>query len=273
MKLSRILLTITFYLLRSLNGHTQLDLLVYQCSDNFLISDNVYNGKVYRCSDSNWIVESVDISPISYGNLSLYCNFINFNCSTSKRNSNSLYSVKSHGNLLSILLLLCGDVHPCPGPTADNVDCNTRDSEYKIFKNRGLHFLHVNVRSLLPKIEDIRLLAQNSRAACIGISETWLDKTVSDSEINIQNYNIIRRDRDRHGGGVCLFIHSELAFNTRSDLLHENLEAIWEEILLPKTKPILVGIVYRPPKQLNFLEILKICVLVHLIVWNVKLLY
>jgi len=70
MKLSRILLTITFYLLRSLNGHTQLDLLVYQCSDNFLISDNVYNGKVYQCSDSSWIVESVDISPISYGNRS-----------------------------------------------------------------------------------------------------------------------------------------------------------------------------------------------------------
>jgi hypothetical protein len=83
------------------------------------------------------------------------------------------------------------------------------------------------------KIEDIRLLAQNSRAACIGISETWLDKTVSDSEINIQNYNIIRRDGDRHGGGVCLFIHSELAFNTRSDLLHENLEAIWAEIPNP----------------------------------------
>jgi hypothetical protein len=162
--------------------------------------------------------------------------------------------VESHDKFLSILLLLCGDVHPCPGPTADNVDCNTRDSEYKIFKNRGLHFLHVNVRSLLPKIKDIRLLAQNSHAACIGISETWLDETVSDSEINIQNYNIIRRDRDRHGGGVCLFIHSELAFNTRSDLLHENLEAIWAEILLPKTKPILIGIVYRPPKQLNFLK-------------------
>ena len=33
------------------------------------------------------------------------------------------------------------------------------------------------------------------------------------------------------------------------------LENIFVEILLPKTKPLLVGIIYRSPNQSNFLEI------------------
>jgi hypothetical protein len=68
---------------------------------------------------------------------------------------------------------------------------------------------------------------------------------------------VVRRDRDRHGGGVCAYIRSGLAFNERSDLHNTNLEISWVEILLPKTKPILIGSCYRPPKQSDFLELLE----------------
>ena len=46
---------------------------------------------------------------------------------------------------------------------------------FDCFKSKGLHFSHPNARSLLPKIEELRLVAQNSHAAVIGIAETWLD--------------------------------------------------------------------------------------------------
>ena len=36
-----------------------------------------------------------------------------------------------------------------------------------------------------------------------------------------------------------------------------NIENIFAEILLPKTKLLIVGIIYRPPNQSNFLEIIK----------------
>ena len=36
----------------------------------------------------------------------------------------------------------------------------------------------------------------------IGISETKLDKTVYDSEVAVDGYNIVRNDRNRKGGVV-----------------------------------------------------------------------
>ena len=50
---------------------------------------------------------------------------------------------------------------------------------------------------------------------------------------------------------------SDLAVNPLDDLLHEELEAMWIEILLPKTKPIVCGVVYRPPQQANFYDLLE----------------
>ena len=35
------------------------------------------------------------------------------------------------------------------------------------------------------------------------------------------------------------------------------MEALWFEILLPKTKPILCGCIYRPPRQTNFYDLLE----------------
>ena len=69
------------------------------------------------------------------------------------------------------------------------------------FNKRGLHFLHLNTNSLLAKIDELRLIAQKTNAAVIGISETKLDKSVLDSEVKIDGYEIKISDRDRHGGG------------------------------------------------------------------------
>ena len=54
-----------------------------------------------------------------------------------------------------------------------------------------------------------------------------------------------------------MYIRSDLACNPRHDLTVEELENIWVEILLPKTKPILVCVCYRPPRQTDFYTILE----------------
>jgi hypothetical protein len=159
-------------------------------------------------------------------------------------------------------LLACGDIHPCPGPTVENTSSIpdvdfTGIANYNVFKQRGLHFIHLNVRSLISKLDEVRLLAVNTRAACICITESWLDDSISDSEVSIDNYVIQRKDRDRQGGGVCIYVRCDFAYNPRDDLCHEELEATWLEILLPKSKPILCGALYRPPKQMNFYSILE----------------
>jgi hypothetical protein len=101
------------------------------------------------------------------------------------------------------------------------------------------------------------MIAVNTKAAVIGISETWLDCTISNPEIEIPGYTIERCDRNRNGGGVCIFVRSDLTYNKREDIESPELESIWVEILLPKSKPIVTGICYRPPKDNNFFDKLE----------------
>ena len=123
---------------------------------------------------------------------------------------------------------------------------------------KGLHFLHANTRSLLPKLSEVQLLLSRTRASILAATETWLDSSISDGELDVPGFKILRRDRDRNGGGVALFIRSDIAFNPRPDLSADNLEALWIEILLPKTKGILVGVFYRPPSDGDFLSKLEL---------------
>ena len=46
---------------------------------------------------------------------------------------------------------------------------------WKAFSSRRLHFIHLNVNSVLSKIEELRQIAQGSKAAVIGITESKLD--------------------------------------------------------------------------------------------------
>ena len=64
-------------------------------------------------------------------------------------------------------------------------------------------------------------------------------------------------DRNRQGGGVCMYIRKDLAFNALDELSHDDIEAIWIELLLPKTKLIVCGVVYRPPDQTKFYELFE----------------
>ena len=80
-----------------------------------------------------------------------------------------------------------------------------------------------------------------------------MDDSVLSFEIQIENYDLIRSDRNRHGGGVACFIRIDLSYNTKSFLPSE-IENIFIEILLPHSKPLVVGTIYRVPSQGSFTE-------------------
>ena len=84
------------------------------------------------------------------------------------------------------------------------------------FKDRGLHFIHLNIKSLLPKIEKLRYIAKSANADVIGICESKLDASVLDPEKSIDNYKILRCDRNRQGGGVACYVRNDLSYNTLS---------------------------------------------------------
>ena len=81
------------------------------------------------------------------------------------------------------------------------------------------------------------------------MSLAWLDGSVHNNEVHVDGYVLERKDQGREGGGVCSYIHSDLAFSRRTDVESDTLEFLALDILLPKTKPIFIGTCYRPPKD------------------------
>ena len=100
------------------------------------------------------------------------------------------------------------------------------------------------------------MIAKKSRVTVIGI-ETILDGTIFEAEIYIEGYSIVRCDRDRKGGGVACYIKHDIYFRTQN-ILSKKIEVIFVDFLLPKAKPICVVIVYRPPKDTNFLQLIAV---------------
>ena len=91
--------------------------------------------------------------------------------------------------LVLSFILLAGDINPQPGPG------NVSDVPTLSFNARRLSVVHLNVRGLLGKMDQLRLLCQRNSADIITLSETWLNKGIDDSEIELPGYSIIRRDR------------------------------------------------------------------------------
>ena len=75
--------------------------------------------------------------------------------------------------------------------------------------NRGrLVVSHLNIRSLLPKHDELQVYLERwKRASVVGMSESWLDKGVSNAELAVMGMKMYRKDRNRSGGwyiGVCI---------------------------------------------------------------------
>ena len=109
----------------------------------------------------------------------------------------SKFRFKSDNSFYRLLLLLSGDISLNPGPFSNPQ--LFKENAWQAFSNRGLHLIHLNINSQLTKTDELRNIAKRTKAAVIGISESKLDSTVLDPEIYIENYEIFRFDRNRHG--------------------------------------------------------------------------
>ena len=148
-----------------------------------------------------------------------------------------------NGNFIDEDMTWAYSLHPIP------------QIDYNCFKRKDLHFTHLNIRSLLPKLSQLKLTIKDTNAAVLSFSETWLDDSISDNEVEIEGYNIVWLDRNREGGGVCIYVRDDIAFNVRNELTVDELEGIWIDILLPKTKPILIGLSLSVPSASVLLQV------------------
>ena len=63
---------------------------------------------------------------------------------------------------------------------------------------------HLNIRSLVKNINQLRIYLSNKKCNIVSINETMLDCSIPNDEINIIGYDIVRKDRNRNGDGVAL---------------------------------------------------------------------
>ncbi len=100
-------------------------------------------------------------------------------------------------SLIVLMLLMSGNVSPNPGPhIASNFT-----TPVELRSRSGLGFIHLNVCSLLPKLDMVYIWAKNTNADIIVISESWLNKSITDNDISIIGYKVFRADRLKRGGG------------------------------------------------------------------------
>ena len=134
-----------------------------------------------------------------------------------------------------------------------------------LYGHQGFHICHLNCMSLLSKLDQIKRLLRNKVVQIMTLSESWLSPSISDEELFIEGYKLIRQDRgftikkkknnkktkNRRSGGVCMYIRDDIIVNVNSykhlNSNNQNLESHWVECKLDFMKNIVIGNFYRPP--------------------------
>ena len=104
----------------------------------------------------------------------------------------------------------------------------------KVFKKRGLYSIHLNINSLLTKIDELRD-KKASHVMVLGITGLKLDNSINNYQTFIKGYNIIRCDWNRKGRRVVCYISSRICYNAKNCISNE-IENIFIDLLIPKNK-------------------------------------
>ena len=83
---------------------------------------------------------------------------------------------------------------------------------------RGFKFVCLKIKSLVKHVDDFRVFFGEFSFDILAINEIKLYESIKSSELHILGYEFIRRDRNRHGGGVGFYIKSSNSYIVRSDL-------------------------------------------------------
>ena len=114
--------------------------------------------------------------------------------------------------LIQLLLIISGDVEINPGPS-DTPHC--------------LSVLHSSIRRIRNKVNYIKDIFLEFNVLCF--TETHLDSNVSTNDVLlIQNYDsLYRKDRTNHGGGILVYLDSNLVHERVTELEHFWDESTW----------------------------------------------
>ena len=149
-----------------------------------------------------------------------------------------------------LLLAICHETMSEKGPLS-------------VIPTKGLTFFYINIQAITNKLDAVKLLILNSTISrqksniIFYFAETHVNPTWSDSEVSIDGYHCVRRDRtNSKGGGLIVYIPYALNFNIRSDIQvsdeYYEIEYLWSEFLFQNSKSILVNFLYQPDTNIRW---------------------
>jgi exonuclease III len=71
----------------------------------------------------------------------------------------------------------------------------------------------LNIASLFKHFDELQVFMEEEPFDVLAINETRLDSSILDCSVSLPGYNLLRRDRNRNGGGVCVYIRKTIELN------------------------------------------------------------
>ena len=129
------------------------------------------------------------------------------------------------------------------------------DTFESLSKAKGFKLGHLNIRSLVKKMDQVRLMLSNSDIDVFSLSETWLKSHLHSGLVELEGYNMFRLDRGtrgkKRGGGLVTYINTKYSEHCESlsdlNASDEHVEAQWVQIHRPHCKNVVMCNIYRPP--------------------------
>ena len=83
---------------------------------------------------------------------------------------------------------------------------------------RNILLGHVNINSIRNKFEPIEGILRNGLIDILVISESKIDDSFPMAQFSVQNYTLHRKDRNSKGGGLMIYIRSDIPHRRRTDI-------------------------------------------------------
>ena len=111
--------------------------------------------------------------------------------------------------------------------------------------------VHYNINSILApdRLEQLTDICKTLQIDVLILSESKLDQTIPSNLISLPGYHEpIRHDRNRHGGGVIMYIADYLIYQHHPELQSEYFEHLWVDVRVNE-KIFAINGLYRPPNE------------------------
>lgn len=121
--------------------------------------------------------------------------------------------------------------------------------------HKGFLIDHYNVRSMMPKLDSIKLWLEANDFDVATLNETWLSPDIPTSMLELDEYHVLRQDgvTGKKGGALLTLIkkNTNLRLNEhiKNDLVinTKDAEIYITEIKIGHIRKMLIANCYRPP--------------------------